>query len=94
MERSAGRKQSQKCYEGLDIFVARFVFFIFLKGIGTNNHELIRIICQRDRDHLLQVRMAYRDMFHKHLVHDIKGNLLFFSVVYLFILNRRYELWI
>lgn len=45
-----------------------------IKGVGTNNSELIRVICCRDRDHLLTVRMAYRDMFHKHLVHDVKAD--------------------
>jgi hypothetical protein len=47
------------------------VLFTEKQGVGTDNHEMIRVLCHRDRDHLLQVRMAYRDMFHRHLVNDI-----------------------
>lgn len=49
-----------------------------IKGVGTDNSTLIDIICNRDREHLQYVRLAYRDQFHKHLHKEIESDTSFF----------------
>ena len=49
-----------------------------IKGVGTDNSTVISIICNRDREHLQYVRLAYRDQFGRHLLKDIEKDTSFF----------------
>ena len=49
-----------------------------MRGLGTDNSDVIHIICNRDRDHLQYVRLEYRNQFGRHLVEDLKSETSFF----------------
>ena len=49
-----------------------------MKGLGTDNSDVIHIICSRDRDHLQYVRLEYRNLFGRHLLHDLEKETSFF----------------
>ena len=49
-----------------------------MKGLGTDNHDLIRVVCSRDREHLQYVRLEFRNQFGRHLLHDIEKETSFF----------------
>lgn len=49
-----------------------------MKGLGTDNSDVISIVCMRDRDHLQYVRLEYRNQFGRHLLHDLEKETSFF----------------
>merc|ERR1711981_200725 len=42
-----------------------------MDGIGTNEKELIRVICDRSRDHLQLVRSEYANLYSRDLIEDV-----------------------
>jgi hypothetical protein len=46
--------------------------------ISKDNGDLIHVVCARDRDHLQYVRLEFRNLFGRHLLHDIEKETSFF----------------
>eukprot|EP01092_Planopodium_desertum_P007012 TRINITY_DN287_c1_g1_i1.p1 TRINITY_DN287_c1_g1~~TRINITY_DN287_c1_g1_i1.p1 ORF type:complete len:325 (-),score=123.81 TRINITY_DN287_c1_g1_i1:39-1013(-) len=68
--------------------------FNAMKGAGTNEKELIRIVCGRSREYLQELQKTYKERVGKDLIADIKAETsLRFEKVLVSQLTPRYE-WI
>ncbi len=47
-------------------------------SLCQDNGDLIHVVCARDRDHLQYVRLEFRNLFGRHLLHDIEKETSFF----------------